>query len=112
MINHLADDPGELARRHVVAILVHIPELDEDLGPGLRVSAAIQSRELARLDLGDMVSGLHFPPIIAEDQGAILKAPERIEELADGNIFRVGDAGRRADVALDRHLRYPLIRYL
>lgn len=51
MLRHLADDRAELAGRHVLAVaFLDIPELDEDLRPSLGIGAAIETRELARLD--------------------------------------------------------------
>lgn len=88
MIGNLANDRGELARRHVGSgsvALIDIPELDEDLGPSLRISTAIQRRKLSGLDLGDMVAG-----------------PDGldIEDMAEGDVGR--------NCLVDRfHLSYP-----
>lgn len=111
MLNHLADDLHELARRHVAAVLVHVPKLDEDFRPVFRVRPAIQRLEMPCLDFSDMIAGLHVPAVIAEHQWQAGDAIKRRQKLANGNILRVGRAGERAEVALNRHLRYLLIRY-
>ena len=69
MFGNLADDGLELAGRHVRAVVsFDVPELDEDLRPGFRIGAAIERRELAGFDLGDVIAGLHRPAVVEKHQ--------------------------------------------
>ncbi|KDR86812.1 hypothetical protein L905_07280 [Agrobacterium sp. TS43] len=49
-------------------ILIDIPQLDEDLRPGLRIGAAIKGRKLPGLDFGDMIARPNGVTPIREDQ--------------------------------------------
>ncbi len=102
MIRNLANDRGELACRHVGSgsvVLIDIPELDENLGPSLRISTAIHRRELSGLDLGDMIAGPDGLAIIGEYERGIRCYRQDIEEMAEGDVGRTVSSSWRTAVA-------------
>ncbi|ABC91305.1 hypothetical protein RHE_CH02530 [Rhizobium etli CFN 42] len=89
MLRHLTDYRTEFSSRHVraFAALLDVPKLDEDLSPGLGIGTAIKCRELARLDLGDMIARIHRPAIVMENQRRVLVAGERIKQLTEADLL-------------------------
>lgn len=67
-------------------VFVDIPELDEHLRPGFRVGPAVECRERARLDLGDMIAGLHRTSVIDEHQRGLRRRRQPIEKLAQRDV--------------------------
>ena len=111
MPDDLADDFEKLACRHMGAVLVHVPKLDEDFCPALRVRPAVQGLEPPCFDFCDVIARLQALTVIGKHQRQAGRAAESSQKLTDGNIVRVGRAVWRTDVALNHHLRYPLIRH-
>src|SRR5437868_3468329 len=70
MGGHLADDAGEFSGRHLIRRIIDIPELDEYLGPGLGIGAAVESGELSRLHLGHMIAAPYCLAVISKRQAA------------------------------------------
>ena len=95
MIGNLADDRGELARRHLAqAVLVDIPELDEHLRPSFWIGATVACRERVCLDLGDVAARFHWLPFVENDQrrfrrGRLLRVTLRWWPL--GTLYRPED---------------------
>ncbi|MNL11277.1 hypothetical protein D3C87_1321080 [compost metagenome] len=89
MVGNVADDPSELAGRHVcAAILVDIPELHEDLCPGFRVGTAIERRKLPSLHLGDVVARPDGIAVIGEHQGHVWRHRQDPEKVSESDVVR------------------------
>ena len=86
-LGHRAEDPGDLARRHGSAqALVHVPGLDEGLGPGLRGGATGKGSE---------------PAVAEEHQRALGGRVEDRRKLLQGHGMGIGKGDGPAVQGLD-----------
>ncbi len=86
MLGHLADDACEFSGGHLVGRIVHVPELDEDLRPGLGIGAAVETCEFSRFHFRHMIAAADGLAIIVEGQPAFWMVGEAAQQFADRHI--------------------------
>ena len=86
----LSQDRLELGNGHGSIALGrgNVLDLQDGFPPRIRIAAAIERDERTRLDLGDVIAGLHLPPVaIGEDKRLIAMRFQSIKERAEGGVI-------------------------